>query len=95
VRKIERFGVNMKNAINELRLQLNYVCYENGMSEKLSGVWDAFFKLEEAFNSSHNTQKPSASQIADKIEGFYTTRAHLSAEDVTFLEGLCQQLRLL
>ena len=54
VRKIERSGVYMKNAINEMKLQLNYVCYDKEMIPKLSKVWDAFFKLEEAFNSSHN-----------------------------------------
>jgi hypothetical protein len=47
----------MKNAINEMKLQLNYVCYDKEMISKLSKVWDAFFKLEEAFNSPHNNAR--------------------------------------
>ena len=51
----------MKNAILEMKLQLNYICYDKEMIPKLSKVWDAFFKLEEAFNSSHNKQSTSCS----------------------------------
>jgi hypothetical protein len=46
----------MENAIKELQLQLNYVCYDEGMILKLDKVWEAFSRLEEAFNSSHNKQ---------------------------------------
>ena len=47
----------MEEAILEMKLQLNYICYDTEMIPKLSKVWDAFFKLEEAFNSSHNTRR--------------------------------------
>lgn len=53
----------MKNAIEELKLQLNLVCYDKEMISKLSKVWDAFFKLEERFNSS-----PDKYVVAGDIE---------------------------
>jgi hypothetical protein len=47
----------MENAINEMKLQLNYVCYDKKLIPKLSGVWDAFFKLDEALKLSNNLKR--------------------------------------
>lgn len=47
----------MKNAIEEMKLQLNYVCYDKEMIPKLSKVWEAFFKIEETFNGNSSQNK--------------------------------------
>jgi hypothetical protein len=39
----------MRDAINNMRFQLNCVCYDKEMITKLSRVWDAYFELVEAF----------------------------------------------
>ena len=36
----------MIEELENLKLQLNYVCYEDGMIDKLSKVWEAYFKIE-------------------------------------------------
>jgi hypothetical protein len=72
----------MKNALHELYLQLNYVCYEEGMSQKLASVWDAFYKLEEAFKNSH--QQPQDDICPDCNNG------HIPSVDRSgYLQDLC------
>jgi hypothetical protein len=64
----------MKNEIEDLKLQLNYVCYDKEILLKLNKVWESFFKLEEKFNTTHNkdcavTQdKPASPKPSD--DGF-------------------------
>ena len=36
----------MKRELDELEIQLNYVCYDGDILLKLSKVWDAFFELK-------------------------------------------------
>ena len=36
----------MKKESDELRNQLNYVCYDEVIRVKLQGVWKAYFELE-------------------------------------------------
>ena len=37
----------LDDRIKELKLQLNYVCYDKNMIAKLDKVWEAFFSLEQ------------------------------------------------
>jgi hypothetical protein len=52
----------MKNEIEDLKLQLNYVCYDKEILSKLNKVWEAFFKLEEKLIQAEQEQK----QIIEK-----------------------------
>lgn len=42
--------------LDELRLQMNYLCYDKEILSKFSGVWKAFYELEAALNSSSDSK---------------------------------------
>ena len=48
----------MKEEIKNLKLQLNYVCYNDDIRDKLQTVWDAFFELENAYDREQESKTP-------------------------------------
>lgn len=44
-------GEDIKKLLNNLQQQINYVCYEDGMTIKLQKVWSAFFDIQHALSS--------------------------------------------
>ena len=57
--------------IKELELQLNYVCYDKNMIEKLNKVWEVFYLLEaEAEAEIARIKKELAEECLDLICGW-------------------------
>ena len=75
----------MKNEIEDLKLQLNYVCYDKEILLKLNKVWESFFKLEEKFNTTHNSDyavPPSDTPKLPSVDDVMKFNPSLNYDDV-------------
>lgn len=58
----------IEQKLDELRLQMNYLCYDKEILEKFSGVWKAFYELEESLINESDSKQPTTNSQEAEID---------------------------
>ena len=69
VKSVMLNNVFVEEKLNELRYQMNYLCYDREILDKFGGIWKAFYELEETLTRTESDgEKPPYKAVVDWIQ---------------------------